>query len=69
MSVSSLPPTAIINAIQVVRSEQHQYQLAITANGSGQVVCVQVDDAAAAEALLATTFAAMQVDKPGKLFT
>ena len=53
--------------MQLVRSQQHQYQLAVTAQGSGQISCIQVDDAAATEAALATTLAAMHIDTPGKM--
>ena len=66
-SVQALPSHAVVSAMQLVRSQQHQYQLAITAQGSGQISCIQLDDAAATEAALATTFAAMHIDIPGKM--
>ncbi len=58
-----------MSAMQVVRADRHRYHLAIAIQGSGHISCVQVDDAAAVDAVLATTFAAMHVDMPGKLFT
>ncbi len=56
-----------MTAMQLVSAQQHQYQLAVTAQNSGQISRMQIDDAAATEAALAAAFAAMEVDQPGKL--
>ncbi|KAA6429825.1 MAG: hypothetical protein FRX49_00257 [Trebouxia sp. A1-2] len=69
LAVETLPPQAVMSAVQVVRADRHRYHLAIAIQGSGHISCVQIDDAAAVDAVLATTFAAMRVDMPGKLST
>ncbi|DBA76861.1 TPA: hypothetical protein ACH3X2_008876 [Trebouxia sp. C0005] len=65
LAVETLPPQAVMSAVQVVRADRHRYHLAIAIQGSGHISCVQIDDAAAVDAVLATTFAAMRVDMPG----
>ena len=67
LAVETLPPQAVVSAMQVVRAGRHRYHLAIAIQGSGHISFVQIDDAAAVGAVLATTFAAMHVDMPGKL--
>ena len=69
LAVETLPPQAVMSAMQVVRADRHRYHLVIATQGSGHISCVQIDDAAAVDAVLATTFAAMHVDMPGKLST
>jgi hypothetical protein len=69
LAVETLPPQAVMTAMQLVRADRHRYHLAIAVQGSGHISCVQIDDAAAVDAVLTTTFAAMHVDTPGKLST
>lgn len=52
--------------MQLVSKQQHQYQLAVTVSGSDQIAWVEINDAAATEAVLAGRFAAMHVERAGK---
>lgn len=65
LAVETLPPQAVMKAMQLVRADRHGYYLAIAIQGSGHISCLQINDAAAMDAVLATTFAAMHVDAPG----
>ncbi|KAL0033314.1 hypothetical protein WJX77_003287 [Trebouxia sp. C0004] len=65
LAVETLPAQAVMSAMQLVRADRHWHHLAIATEGSGHISCIQIDDAAAVDAVLATTFAAMDVDSPG----
>ena len=58
-------PGSIITGVQLCCRSHHQYQLIASSQAQATLSCMQVDDAAASQALLAETLAAMQVRTPG----
>ena len=65
VEVSNLPGR-VISAVQCCSMQHNQYQLIVSSQTQGQLTCLQVDDAAASQAVLADTIAAMQVQTAGQ---
>lgn len=58
-------PGSIITDVQLCCMSHNQYQLIASSQAQATLSCMQVDDAAASQAVLAETLAAMQVRRPG----
>ena len=65
VEVSNLPGR-VISAVQCCSMQHNQYQLIVSSQTQGQLTCLQVNDAAASQAVLADTLAAMQVQTAGQ---